>query len=151
MDSIADFDAARYKGIMDEYPDVTPERIQKNIPAAAALDDGINDVYLSSSAHGTVREKVRVEVMKNPTVSQLKRWKLEADEDGERLLRVITDVEGNHYVWPADAALHQDFIDKTGIVVHWGDDWTDVDGYRIEDLIRDKEMGFTVSELDNYK
>ncbi len=48
-------------------------------------------------------------------------------------------------------ALHDDFVKKTGIVPHWGDDWTDVDGMDVNDLIDMKEKGFTISELDNFK
>lgn len=108
------------------------KRIEENFEAMSKYDDGINDLYLESTLHGTKKGKQRVEMLKNPTEAEFNRWVAKHtfvdDELNEKLVRVLTDVEGNYYIWDANMALHDDILKHTGMRYDVEADWTDVDG-----------------------
>lgn len=121
-------------------------RIAENKVAMKDYTDGINDVYLTSRLHGSQGGKMRVELLKNPTETQFNKWAAKyfrgrlGGNDYEPDLRVLTDVEGNYYIWDAEMALHDDMIKATGMRPDLFSDWTDVDGIEVSDVFRQLRM-----------
>jgi len=113
-------------------------RIQENRKNMADYTNGVNDLYIESTLHGAKKGKQRVEMLMNPTELDFQRWHRKHfrgrtfDEGWEAEVRVITDVEGNYYIWDAEDALHDDVIKKTGMRYNYDDDFTDVDGIPLD-------------------
>ena len=98
-----------------------------------SLESGVNDVYIRNTAHGVVREKKRIELIKNPTKRDLAKV-------NKTYMRVMKDKAGNVYIWPADEALHADMIDHLKMrkeVQFAGADgeWLDSDGMLGSELL----------------
>ena len=108
-------------------------RVRENMEATANLKKGKNRIKVESRLHGIGKPKW-VDVLKNPTEAELRRWaKMNlVEEDGFSAVRVLTDVQNNLYVWDANIALHNDMIQATGMKINIFDDWTDVDGLEPE-------------------
>ena len=121
-------------------------RIEENKVAMKDYTDGVNDVYLTSRLHGSQGGKARVELLKNPTETQFNKWAAKyfrgrlGGNDYEPDLRVLTDVEGNYYIWDAEMALHDDMIKATGMRPDLFSDWTDVDGIEVSEVFRQLRM-----------
>lgn len=105
------------------------DELKDNMRITSRFSRGVNQVKIKGNLHGTKGDET-IEFLMNPTETGLRRWAAKAlsDDDGYKAVRVVTDVQGNLYVWDANKALHHDFIKSTGIKMNIEDDWTDVDG-----------------------
>jgi hypothetical protein len=111
------------------------DNIKANMKAMDAYSTGVNRVTIKGNIHGTQGTQ-ELEFLKNPTETSLRRWAAKSlqEDDGYKAVRVVTDVQGNLYVWDANKALHNDFIKATGMKINIHDEWTDVDGVEPEDF-----------------
>lgn len=78
----------------------------------------IRDVYLKPK-YLLTEDKVRVEYLKNPSESELKKWVTKKyqhapKDEAFRQLRYMKDTEGNVHIWDANEALHPDFVKAVG-------------------------------------
>lgn len=116
--------------------------IEHNKQAMAKFDKMHNKVTVENTLHGT-GPKVEADLFKNPNETTFMRWArkhFQGMDPDDALVRVITDVEGNVYVWDANLALHDDMVRATGMRVAWWDEWTDVDGIEFTDLFNQLRM-----------
>lgn len=111
------------------------ELVKANMKATERFTTGVNRITIENNLHGSAGSQ-EIEFLKNPTETSLRRWAAKSlqEDDGYKAVRVVTDVQGNLYVWDANAALHNDFIKATGLKINIDDEWTDVDGVEPEDF-----------------
>ena len=126
------------------------QRFQKNKETVGSWDHGLHKVDLPTSAGGA-GGPVKIDILKNPTKQEFDKWardkfrnfyrRPDVREDDVPGVRVITDVNGNVYVWDADDALHHDVVKGTGMQYDYEDDWTDVDSIDVDDLFNQLVKG----------
>lgn len=153
-----DVEDPEFDGDIDEFLDASEEEVREHAvrdvkrreanreSIGYKLPHGLNKVKLHSVMWGTPEQvdPIDLDILKNPTEQEFKKWsrsnfrdfykRAGVEEYDEPEVRVITDVEGNLYVWDADQALHDDVIKGLGVKYDGDDDWTDVDGIPIKDL-----------------
>ena len=159
-----DVEDPEFDGDIDELLDASEEEVRNHAIADVKrreanresigykLPHGLNKVKLHSVMWGTPEQvdPITLDILKNPTEQEFKKWSRSnfrdfykrsgVEEYDEPEVRVITDVEGNLYVWDADQALHTDVIQGLGVKYNGDDDWTDVDGIPIKDLFSTLEQ-----------
>jgi hypothetical protein len=92
------------------------EAAKPTTSGVGGLTDGVNDVYFT----GYTGNKVRVEVLKNPTPNALKRHFGRNDP----FVRWMRDDDGNLLVWKSEDGLHHQVIDAANVNVSNPDKFT---------------------------
>lgn len=93
---------------IDTQTDNFPSSKKSPLDQLTEAVNGINDVYYDDSFEG-FSSRERLEVLKNPTPNQLRKWAAKrwgAQNMNAGVLRWFSDMDDNFYIWDAGQATH---------------------------------------------